>query len=105
MAARKCKAPVADARLPCACGDGVSRPRAVDVLGKQATYFIKEEDHAKLGALCAAAVAHVTSKGPVRLRHRTTARGVYVAMDCKASFDSEFIYLVCVRWHEDEGLR
>jgi hypothetical protein len=66
----------------------------VDVLGRPATYFIHPEDHAALGALCADACARVTGKAPTRLRHRTTVAGGYVPVDCKASFDGEFIYLV-----------
>jgi hypothetical protein len=76
------------------CALALTRACAVDVLGKPATYFIHPDDHAALGALCADAVASVTSKLHVRLRHRTTAEGVYVPMECRASFDGEFIFLV-----------
>ena len=92
--------------------------RAVDVLVKPASYFIHPgapllrrrtarrcsianvsraqhcaDDHAALGALCGDAVAHVTSREATRLRRRTTAAGGFVAMDCRACFDGEFLYV------------
>ena len=90
----------AASRATCiAAADDISLRAAVDVLGKPATLFIHGEDHGALGALCTDAVAHTTSSGTTRLRHRTTAAGQFVPMDCKACFDGEFIFLVRERAH------
>jgi hypothetical protein len=35
----------------------------------------------------------VASREATRLRHRTTAAGAYVPMDCRACFDGEFLFL------------
>lgn len=47
-----------------------------------------------MGALCGDAVAHVASREATRLRHRTTAAGGFVPMDCRACFDGEFLFIV-----------
>jgi PAS domain-containing protein len=52
------------------------------------------DDHEALGALCGDAVAHVKCQTARRLRHRTTASGAYVPMDCSACFDGELLYIV-----------
>ena len=52
------------------------------------------DDHEALGALCADAVANVSSRDGRRLRHRTTAAGAFVPMDCRACFDGELLYVV-----------